>query len=352
MRERIIVAMSGGVDSSVAALRLVEAGYDVHGLFMRTGVRQEGATTCCSLADAQDARRVADSLGIAFHVLNFERDFDAMIASFVESYRQGRTPNPCITCNDTLKFGKLLGYADMLGASGVATGHYARVERRGDRWALRRAVTASKDQSYVLFALSQAQLARATFPVGELEKDQVRALARRGALPVSGKEESQDICFVPGGDYRQLLAERGVGLQPGKIVDSSGEVLGEHEGIERFTIGQRRGLGLAFGAPRYVIAIRADRREVVIGPEEELYHARFRTGKVNWVTHAPTRASFRAAVQIRYRHTPAPATVDVDETDCATVTFDAPQRAITPGQAAVMYEGECVAAGAWIEGLA
>jgi len=349
--DKIIVAMSGGVDSSVAAMRLADAGAEVHGLFMRTGVTAgEGAArTCCSAADAEDARRVADVLGIRFHVLNFSRDFDKLIADFLASYRCGRTPNPCIVCNDVLKFGRLLAYADSLGAAKVATGHYARVERREDRWALRRARMRTKDQTYVLAALSQDQLARAAFPVGDLEKEDVRRLARQRGLPVSDKGESQDICFVPGGDYRKLLRESGVNLQPGKMVDSSGAVLGDHEGIELFTVGQRRGLGRAFGEPRYVLRIDPGRREVVVGPEEELYERRLRTGRINWVSRPPTRDPFRADVQLRYQHTAAPAEIAVDENDCAAVTFDDPQRAITPGQLAVLYEGEYVAAGGWIE---
>jgi len=349
--EKIIVAMSGGVDSSVAAMLLADEGADVHGLFMRTGVTvgRGAARTCCSAADAEDARRVADVLGIRFHVLNFSRDFDKLIADFLASYRRGRTPNPCIVCNDVLKFGKLLAYADSLGASKVATGHYARVERRQRRWALRRARTCTKDQTYVLAALSQDQLARAAFPVGDLEKEDVRNLARRRGLPVSEKGESQDICFVPGGDYRELLRESAIPLHPGKMVDSSGAVLGDHEGIELFTIGQRRGLGRAFGEPRYVLRINPDRREVVVGPGEELYERELRTGRINWVSCAPTPEPFRADVQIRYQHKAAPADVAVDDNDCAAVTFDDPQRAITPGQLAVVYQDEYVAAAGWIE---
>lgn len=351
MADKIIVAMSGGVDSSAAAMLLSDVGAEVHGLFMRTGVTAgEGAgKTCCSAADAEDARRVADVLGIRFHVLNFSRDFQTLIDDFLSSYRRGRTPNPCIVCNDVLKFGKLRAHADLLGAGKVGTGHYARVEQREGRWALRRGRTGKKDQTYVLAALSQEQLAGAVFPVGDLEKEEVRRLARERGLPVSDKGESQDVCFVPEGDYRELLRESGVPLQSGKMVDSCGKVLGSHEGIELFTVGQRRGLGLAFGAPRYVIRIDAVRREVVVGPEEELYGRTLRTGAVNWVSRAPTREPFRAEVQIRYRHKAAPATIVVDENDCAVVSFDAPQRAVTPGQMAVFYEGEYVAAGGWIE---
>ena len=343
--------MSGGVDSSTAAMLLADAGSEVHGLFMRTGVTvgEGDAKTCCSAADAEDARRVADLLGIHFHVLNLSRDFDRLIGDFLESYRVGRTPNPCVMCNDVLKFGKLLACADSLGASKVATGHYARVERRQGRWALRRGCTRTKDQTYVLAALSQDQLARAAFPVGDLEKEDVRRLARARRLPVSDKGESQDICFVPEGDYRKLLRDSGVPLQPGKMVDSSGSVLGDHDGIELFTVGQRRGLGRAFGEPRYVVRIDAARREVVIGPEEELYGRELRTGKVNWVSCAPTHEPFRANVQIRYQHQAAPAEVAVDENHCASVTFDNPQRAITPGQLAAFYEDEYLAASAWID---
>jgi len=351
--EKIVVAMSGGVDSSTAAMVLAKQGYEVHGLFMRTGTGREegGRRACCSLADAEDARRVALKLGMAFHVLNFERGFSKLIENFVDAYQSGRTPNPCIVCNDVLKFGKLIYYADALGAGSVATGHYARVEERGDRYQLRRGSDAEKDQSYVLFALSQGQLSRAVFPLGEMKKEEVRKLSRDGGLPVSEKEESQDICFVPGGDYRALLRERGVALSPGKIVDSAGIVVGEHEGIECFTVGQRRGLGGGFAEPQYVVEVNAETREVVIGPSEELYRKRFRTGPVSRVSRGTTRDGFRADVQIRYQHKAAPALVEVDAEGCATVTFEEPQRAITPGQAAVFYEGDCVAAGAWIEAV-
>ena len=353
MGEKIVVAMSGGVDSSTAAMLLAEQGYEVHGLFMRTGVeaRDAGRRTCCSMADAQDARRVAAKMGISFHLLNFERGFGKVIEDFVEAYRQGRTPNPCIVCNDVLKFGQLIHYADALGAGSVATGHYARVEKSGERCRLRRGADGDKDQSYVLFALSQEQLSRAVFPLGGMKKDEVRRLARDGGLPVSEKQESQDICFVPSGDYRDLLREKGVTLSPGKIVDSAGKVLGEHKGIEHFTVGQRRGLGGGFAEPQYVIEVRAETREVVIGPSEELYRKRFRTGPVNWISRSATRDAFRAEVQIRYQHKAASACVEADREGCATVTFEGPQRAITPGQAAVFYEGEYVAAGGWIEAV-
>jgi tRNA-specific 2-thiouridylase len=350
----VVVAMSGGVDSSTAAYLLTRAGYEVIGLFMRTGVVVEGSAgrRCCSLADAEDARRVAEHLGIAFYVLNCKAEFDGLIDYFCAEYLRGRTPNPCVRCNTELKFGKLLRYAHALGAEAVATGHYARVERRGERCALRRGADPAKDQSYFLFGLTQEQLARARFPLGELTKTEVRALARSAGLPVQEKPESQDICFVPEASYREVLAERLGPPRPGRLVDVSGKVLGEHPGCQNFTIGQRRGLGVALGTPYYVVAIQPETNTVVLGPESALLARMCYVRGLVWSALAGLRLPRPAAVQIRYQHEAAPAAIVPAGADEVGVLFVEPQRAITPGQAAVFYEGDLVLGGGWIDRVA
>ncbi len=343
--------MSGGVDSSVAALLLHEGGHEVTGLFMRTGAHSEGARkTCCSLEDGRDARAVADLLGIPFYALDFESDFKEIIEYFVGAYQHGRTPNPCILCNRDLKFGKLYEYAAAAGADYVATGHYARIVTCGERRAVARGCDGGKDQSYVLFGLGQSQLARTILPVGELKKREVRDRARSAGLPVAEKEESQEICFVPDGDYRQLLKARGIGT-PGPFLDLDGAVIGEHQGFEFFTIGQRRGLGLAFGEPRYVVEIRPDESAVVLGTRDDQGCGQFvATGWVAGGYPAPGPAEeFRVKVQIRYRHRAAPATIMGLAAGGVAVRFDEPQDAVTPGQAAVAYDRDRVIGGGWIE---
>jgi len=360
--EKILVAMSGGVDSSVAAHLLKEQGYEPVGVFMRSGVALRndaaGRPRCCSAEDASDARRVAGQLGIPFYVLNFAKDFGRLIDRFCEEYGRGRTPNPCILCNRDLKFGRLFRYADALGAKCVATGHYARVEwsvglagRRGGeagRWLLARGVDARKDQSYVLFPIPTQRLERVRLPLGERTKQETRTIARELGLAVRDKPESQEICFVTG-TIEDLVRQRRPDLvRPGPVLDLAGKELGRHAGIVNFTIGQRRGLGIALGEPRYVVAIRPQDAAIVVGPASALRAKGLVAEEVVW--HEPVPAEpVRAEVQIRYRHAAAGAWLERLEGDRAEVRFDEPQTAVTPGQAAVFYRGERVVGGGWIE---
>ena len=353
--------MSGGVDSSVAAALLAEQGHDVIGLSMQLydasesdgGERSFGS--CCSIDDLHDARRVAAAIGIPHYILNFERQFNEQVVSnFVSEYAAGRTPLPCAHCNSDLKFATLLDRARGLGADAVATGHYARVERTASGGhELRRGVDPSKDQSYFLFALTQEQLARAVFPVGDRGKDDVRAYAHRRGLPVADKPDSQEICFIPDHDYAGFVAghSAAAAASGGAIVDEAGRVLGRHGGIHRFTVGQRKGLGLPSsptGAPVYVLSLRPDHREVVVGPKASLERTRLTSSGVNWIDRAP-EGPRRACVQIRHHHQPAPATLRALGDGHAEVVFDAPQIAVTPGQAAVFYDGDVVLGGGWID---
>ncbi|NUN49543.1 MAG: tRNA 2-thiouridine(34) synthase MnmA [Candidatus Brocadiae bacterium] len=342
---RVVVAMSGGVDSSVTAALLRERGHDVVGLFMRNGVEHATRSSrqgCCSAADAQDARRVADRLGIPFYALDFSAEFRTVVDRFVAEYARGRTPNPCIECNQALKFGRLLDYADAVGATHVATGHYARLENG----VLRRGHDRAKDQSYVLFALSPAQIARTLLPIGALSKDEVRAEARRFDLPVSAKPESMEICFVPDNDYRRLIRERAA-PRPGPMVDMERRLLAEHPGIENFTVGQREGLGIALGRPAYVVALEPETNTVVVGFADDLLSRGLVARRVNWLGGAPA-GTLDADVQIRAHHRPAAATLTLDG-DAVHVAFREPVRAVTPGQAAVFYRGDDVLGGGWIE---
>jgi tRNA-specific 2-thiouridylase len=358
MSPRTVVAMSGGVDSSVTAALLQEQGHEVVGLFLRHGqtveapagsARRQG---CCSAADAADARAVAATLGIPFYAIDFSDVFGTIVERFVDEYARGRTPNPCVACNRDLKFGALLGFARELGAERVATGHYARLERDpGGALRLRRGADRAKDQSYVLFPLSREQLAAALFPVGGLPKSEVRALARRFALPVSEKPESMEICFVPGGDYRALVrARRPDAVRAGAFVDREGRRLGDHGGVPLFTIGQRRGLGVALGEPAYVVELRPGSGEVVLGRREELEKREFQVERVHWLSReAPGPGEEVAcAVQIRSRSPALPGRVRVVAGGRAIVLSDEPQSAVTPGQAAVFYDGDVVLGGGWI----
>jgi tRNA-specific 2-thiouridylase len=355
MAFRVLAAMSGGVDSSVAALLLKRQGHEVVGVFMRNGAARPGdaerARSCCGAGDAHDARRVADALGIPFYVLDFEDAFRRLIDGFCAAYDRGQTPNPCILCNRDLKFGRLLATADAAGAVGVATGHYARVERRGDRFRLRRGADAAKDQSYVLFPLSQAQLARTQFPLGGLSKPEVRALAREAGLPVMDKPESMEICFVPEDDYRTVLRERIPDrLREGDLRHRDGRLLGRHPGHQFFTVGQRHGLGVALGEPAYVVRIDAATNTVVLGGADDLMAGTCTVREVVWGVDPPAPgAALGASVQIRSQHRAAPAVVTALGGDRAGVRFEAPQRAVTPGQAAVFYDGDAVMGGGWIE---
>ncbi len=360
-REKVVVAMSGGVDSSVAACLLVEQGYEVVGLFMRTGVAEPAPATahplttsgrphqgCCSATDAADARYVAGMLDIPFYALNFERDFDRLIDYFADEYARGRTPNPCVVCNNDLKFGKIVDYADAVGARYVATGHYARVGRRDGCRVLMRGRDARKDQSYVLFGLDRAVLDRVLFPVGDLIKSEVRSLATRWGLPNAAKPDSVEICFAPGRDYARVVRERRPeALVEGEVLNEAGEVMGRHAGIAHYTIGQRRGLGIAAGRPVYVTGLDVDRNSVTLGSADSLLQEALIGQRANFLVACP-EDTFRAQVKIRYLHTAAPATIWRLPGDSVRVVFDEPQRAITPGQAAVFYDGDVVLGGAWI----
>ena len=365
--ETIAVAMSGGVDSSTVAAMLRADGHNVIGLTMqlwnqrrlagREGMPESVQGRCCSLDDVYDARRVAQQIGIPYYVVNHEERFERdVIRPFVEEYVSGRTPIPCSLCNNHLKFDQLLIVAQQIGAERVATGHYARVafdEARG-RWLLKRPADSSKDQTYFLFGLTQEQLSRTIFPLGDMTKPEVRELARQHGLALAEKPDSQEICFVPGGDYKRFidayLAEQGEALPDtaGDLVTTNGEVIGEHGGIHNFTVGQRKGLGVATGSPLYVIQISGANKQVMVGGEEHLYSRTLRARRVNLIAVDDLREPMRVSVKIRHRHEPAPAMIERVGDDEILVTFDEPQRAITPGQAAVFYDGDIVVGGGWI----
>lgn len=349
--------MSGGVDSSVAACLLHEQGYEVTGLFMRTGVHEPDDACvpdrhrgCCSAADAADARSVAGRLGVPFYALNFKDQFDRIIDYFAEEYRQGRTPNPCVMCNESLKFGRLADYGAAAGADFVATGHYARIACAGGTWRLRRGLDPAKDQSYVLFGITREMLPRTLFPIGDMTKADVREHARRFGLPVSEKPDSVDICFVPDRDYARVVRERRPEIfTEGPIVDAEGREVGRHGGYANFTIGQRRGLGVGgMGLPVYVTKIDPGTNTVTVGQRAALARDTLQAARVHWLIDRPTEA-VRAAVQIRYAHQAAPAVVEPVGDDGVLVRFEEPQFAVTPGQAAVIYDGDVVMGGGWIE---
>jgi len=363
----IAVAMSGGVDSSTVAAMLRAEGHSVIGLTMqlwnqrrlagREGMPESVQGRCCSLDDVYDARRVAQHLGIPYYVVNHEERFEQdVVRPFVEEYLSGRTPIPCSLCNNHLKFDQLLIVAQQIGAEQVATGHYARVEydsARG-RWLLMRPADLAKDQTYFLFGLTQEQLCRTIFPLGGMTKPEVRELARKHGLALAEKPDSQEICFVPGGDYKRFidayLADQGEALPDtaGELVTTNGEVIGEHPGIHNFTVGQRKGLGVATGSPLYVIQINGADKQVVVGGEEHLYSRTLRARRVNLIAVDELREPMRVTVKIRHRHEPAPAVIEKSGDDEILVTFDQPQRAVTPGQAAVFYDGNIVVGGGWI----
>ena len=389
---KVLVAMSGGVDSSVAAALLVRAGYDAVGVFMRLGSPGEtldelapdapescpidraetpvkiGHQGCCSINDAADARLVAAELGIPFYVVNFKKDFGRIIDYFVDEYVDGRTPNPCVRCNDWLKFGKLHEYARQIDAAFVASGHYARIHTppaghtsSNPAPALLRGIDHSKDQSYVLFGVPRAQLSSMLLPIGALEKPKVRDLARQFGLPTFDKPDSQEICFVPDNDYAGLVERRRAGAAgAGTIVDADGQVVGSHTGQHRFTIGQRRGLSLSLGHPVYVVGKDAATNTVTVGPKEHLLASACTAGEANWLVDETPFAAW-VPVDIKYRYNTPPARGRarlLPDGDAPTpsgrrarfaVEFDEPQSAVAPGQALVLYDGDAVLAGGWIE---
>jgi len=365
---KIAVAMSGGVDSSAAAAILKEQGHELVGFTMQLWNQRRGISLdehgeplpsrCCSLDDVYDARRVAEELGFPFYVLNLEKEFERdVVQPFVDSYLHGETPIPCVACNSRLKFASLDRLAAGLGCEKVATGHYARVEfnTETNRYRLLRGRDANKDQSYFLWELTQEQLSRALFPLGEMSKPDAREAARRNDLAVAEKRESQEICFVPDGDYagfidRYLEAENKTDQLPGSgdIVAASGNVVGTHDGLHHYTIGQRRGLGIANSQPLYVIGIESSRNRVIVGYQNELMSNEFSAVGVNWIAFDNPTDAVRAEVRVRYRHSAAPATITPFPGNRIRVKFDEPQRAITPGQATVFYRADEVLGGAWI----
>ena len=355
---RIVVAMSGGVDSSVAAALLAQQGHDVIGLSMQLYDQSGGRDalrfgSCCTLDDLHDARRVAARIGFPHYIVNFEEKFaETVISNFVREYASGRTPIPCVHCNGDLKFSLLAERAAGFDADCVATGHYARVERdeATGRYRLLRGADSAKDQSYFLFTLTQEQLARAVFPVGSLDKAQVREHARRLGLAIAEKPDSHEICFVPDGDHASFLAKRGAASGHGSIVDTSGRQVGRHDGVHRFTVGQRKGLGLAAGIPLYVVGLDAATNSVTVGPRADLERRDVSASGVNWISGSPPATGARVAAQIRHRHIPAPATVRSTDANHVRIEFDEPQIAVAPGQALVLYEGNEVVGGGWIDG--
>jgi len=349
-RQRVVVAMSGGVDSAVAAGILARQGYDVIGITMRLWTLEDADAPadkrrCCSVEDTDDARQAADAIGIPHYVLNMEREFrDRVIDYFVAEYGRGRTPNPCLACNEHVKFRALLDRAVAFDADFLATGHYAQIDHDGGRYRLRRAADPEKDQSYVLYTLGQGELARTLFPAGAYAKPQIRAIARELGLGLAEKPDSADICFVPDGDYKRFVRER-VEARPGSIVDERGALVGAHEGVAGFTVGQRRGIGVALGEKRFVTGIDPELNVITVGPEERLFAREAIVERVNWTAGAPPGGDRRFDVKIRYRTPAAAAMVTPLEDGGARVVFDAPQRAITPGQAAVFYDGDEVIGG-------
>ena len=373
--ERVVLAMSGGVDSSVAAHLLIEQGYEVIGVFMRHGeqspvvgcavgdstqdaqtlpllARADHKQGCCSASDAEDARRVADRLDIPFYALNMQREFSRIIDYFADEYTSGRTPNPCVMCNNWLKFGKLFDYADSVGASFVATGHYARLQDDAQSGSpqLCRGQDTTKDQSYVLFGIDRRLLGRMLLPVGEFDKSEIRCIATRIGLRVADKRDSQEICFVAPGKHAQFVRGR---REPaidtsGEIVTTDGRVVGRHEGIEGFTVGQRKGLGIAMGEPYFVVRVEADSRRVVIGRRAELARRQLTARWTNWLVDLP-RQPVRCQAQIRYNSAAATAVIKILPGERLAVAFDEPRYGVAPGQAVVCYDGPRVLGGGWIE---
>lgn len=350
-RVKALIAMSGGVDSSVAAFLVKAQGYDSIGCTMKlydnalAGVSR--SHTCCSLDDVEDARSVACRLGIPYYVFNFKDDFEEkVIRKFIRSYEAGITPNPCIDCNRYLKFDRLYERARVLGCDCIVTGHYARIERDGERYLLKKALDGSKDQSYVLYSLTQAQLAHTLFPLGTLKKTNVRRMAEEQGFVNADKPDSQDICFVPDGDYASVIRRyTGKDAEAGDFVSADGTVLGRHKGIIHYTVGQRRGLGICAPEPLYVCGIFPGSNTVLLGRNADLYRKDVDVANVHWISGTAPQADFRCAAKLRYRQSEQPAAVIPTGADTVHIVFDEPQRAVTPGQAAVFYDGDTVLGG-------
>jgi tRNA-specific 2-thiouridylase len=354
MRKKAIIAMSGGVDSSVAAYLMKEKGFDCMGVTMKlfrnedAGISRE--KSCCSLDDVEDARSVAYKIGIPFHVFNFSAEFkDTVIRKFIDAYEQGGTPNPCIDCNRYIKFEKLHRRAAELGYDYVVTGHYARIEQSKDRFLLKKAKDKSKDQSYVLYSLTQEQLSRTIFPLGDLTKEEVRRIAESNGFVNARKKDSQDICFVPDGDYVKFIeGYTGKKYKKGKFVDREGNILGEHTGIINYTIGQRKGLGIAFSKPMYVCSKCAEDNTIVLSDESGLMSNSFLADDFNWIMYDGIEKPIRIKAKIRYSHEEQWAVAENADNGMIHIVFDEPQRAITKGQAVVLYDGEYVVGGGTI----
>ena len=353
--KKALIAMSGGVDSSLAAKIMVERGYECIGctmkLFQNEDAGVERSRTCCSLDDVEDARSVAYKLGMPFYVFNFTDAFrDEVIHKFVESYENGITPNPCIDCNRYMKFGKLLDRARVLGCDCIVTGHYARIEETDNGFVLKKALDETKDQSYVLYSMTQEQLSHTVFPLGGMRKSEVRDIAGSSGFVNANKPDSQDICFVPDGDYARVVEmHAGRSFAEGNFVDREGNILGRHKGIIRYTVGQRRGLGISAAEPLYVCEIRPESAEVVLGVSRELLCSTVRAADFNWISGEAPKNEFRCRAKLRYRQPEQWVTVTPVGTDEVTLRFDDPQKAPAPGQAAVLYDGDTVIGGGTIK---